>query len=222
MKCRATFNICAIMVILLITWGLSSKSFDRWQKARQFLVSVTIAPEPKCSLSRVCLPDRFALNIRSGAANVVGPKICFEGKIIMSHVLNNVRPGLNIVVVNDESGDVENVDSLNMKNGNTEEILEYLRNIKPGMIVLAASFGDVTQVLTDEIREVFVGMGSTLIEAVKSRDGWVFAGRAGAQNKSLYEKHAVSNKETNIYEGWPGIVEIGGCFPKTLTGGLNL
>lgn len=42
--------------------------------------------------------------------------------------------------------------------------------------------------LTDEVREVLVGMGSTLIKSVKARDSWVFAGRAGMGYKSLYEK----------------------------------
>lgn len=42
--------------------------------------------------------------------------------------------------------------------------------------------------MTKEMREVFAGMGSTLIKSVKHRDSWVFAGRAGTGNKSLFEK----------------------------------
>lgn len=42
--------------------------------------------------------------------------------------------------------------------------------------------------MTKEMRDVFVGMGSTLITSVKHRDSWVFAGRAGAENKTLFEK----------------------------------
>lgn len=38
------------------------------------------------------------------------------------------------------------------------------------------------------MREVLVGMGSTLIKSVKARDSWVFAGRVGSEDKSLYEK----------------------------------
>lgn len=37
--------------------------------------------KPKCSLPRVCPLDHFAFRIRSGAANVVGPQICFEGQM---------------------------------------------------------------------------------------------------------------------------------------------
>lgn len=81
------------------------------------------------------------------------------------------------------------------------------------MIVLVASFGDVTPKwgwflergsggeevllgvpplsllrLTEEVRGLFAGMGSALVKSVKARDNWVFAGRAGCADRSLYEK----------------------------------
>uniref|UniRef100_A0A3B3UF70 Si:dkeyp-67f1.2 n=1 Tax=Poecilia latipinna TaxID=48699 RepID=A0A3B3UF70_9TELE len=171
---------------------------------------------PKCSLSAVCPSDHFAFKIQSGAANVVGPKICFDGKNIMSHIMNNVGRGLNIVVVNGENGVVEKFGHLNMISGN---ILAYLNEIKPGMIVLVASFDDAATKMTDEIRQMFVEMGSTLIGSVKRRDNWVFAGRTGIKIKSFFEqvKYIKQNdKETNIFDGWPGMVEVGGCFPRTI------
>lgn len=218
----------AVIAVLLITLGISVSFFNIREKARNIIgftdkiqptfKTATAAPEPKCDVSRVCPPDHFALQIRSGAANTVGPKICFEGKIIMSYVLNNVGPGLNIVVVNGENGEVEKFACLNMRDHREMEAnLAFLSEIKPGMIVLVASFDDVTPKMTDEMRELFVGMGSTLIKSVKERDNWVFVGRVGAKDKSLYEKQAVNDKNTNIYEGWPEVVEVGGCYPRTLT-----
>ncbi|XP_044204675.1 protein FAM3C [Thunnus albacares] len=185
------------------------------------LCSVSVAtPEtaPKCGLSGICPPDHFAIHIRSGAANVVGPHICFEGKIIMAHLLNNVGPGLNIVVINGEKGDVEKFGYLNMKIGKPEDILAYLKEIETGKIVMVASYDDVTTKMTDEMREIFVGMGSTLIKSVKRRDNWVFVGKAGMRNNSSFEKQAVNDEKTNIYEGWPATVEVGGCFPRGADG----
>ncbi|XP_068567806.1 protein FAM3C [Cebidichthys violaceus] len=224
MRYQAVWNLAAVISILFITWILATNSsFDVREKAGHFLGFIdkskfqgTIA-EPKCSLTRVCPPDHFALRISSGAANAIGPKICFEGKIIMSYVMNNVGPGLNIVVVNGTNGKVEKFRHFNMFHGKTEEILAYLKEIKPGMIVLVASFEDVTPKMTDEIREVFVGMGSTLIKSVKRRDNWVFAGRAGTENKSPFEKQTVNDDKINIFEGWPDMVEISGCIPRNQT-----
>lgn len=36
--------------------------------------------------------------------------------------------------------------------------------------------------------DVLAAMGSALIESVKARDSWVFAGRAGMQRRSQFEK----------------------------------
>lgn len=212
--------------IVLITWGISINSFGAQERVKrilgfyedqpeQILKRATLRPRPKCGLSSVCPPNHFAVVVESGAANVVGPKICFDGKIIMSHVLNNVGSGMNIVVIDGKNGAVLKSGYLNMQVGNPDDILEYLKSIEPGMIVLVASFDDVTTKMTSEMREIFVGMGSSLIRSVKRRDGWVFAGRAGTGIKSLFEKQAVNDEKTNIYEGWPGIVEVGGCFPRS-------
>lgn len=57
-----------------------------WPLTWGSVLSATEAVEPKCSLSRVCPHDHFALHIMSGAANVVGPKICFEDKMYVHKV----------------------------------------------------------------------------------------------------------------------------------------
>ncbi|XP_043977194.1 protein FAM3C isoform X2 [Gambusia affinis] len=221
MKDRTLLTLTAVIVLLLIFFLIS---FDAQEKAQNVLGYNKIISEfttgtakvvPKCNLSAVCPSDRFAFKIWSGAANVVGPKICFDGKNIMSHIMNNVGPGLNIVVVNGENGVVEKFGYLNMISGNSAVILAYLKEIKPGMIVLVASFDDVATKMTDEIRQMFVAMGSTLIDSVKQKDNWVFAGRMGIKIKSVFEQRAESDKKTNVFEGWPERVEVGGCFPRT-------
>ncbi|XP_074535478.1 protein FAM3C [Halichoeres trimaculatus] len=171
----------------------------------------------KCSLSKPCPPDSYAFHLWSGAANIVGPKICFDGKILMSHVVNNIGPGINIVVINNESGVVVKLGFLNMENGNKDSMLDFLKTIPPGSIVLLASFRDVIPRMTDEMRDVFEEMGSTMVKSLKSRDGWVFAGKMGAKEKSIFEKVAANDKDTNLYDEWPRVVEIGGCYPKKLS-----
>ncbi|XP_029682796.1 protein FAM3C isoform X2 [Takifugu rubripes] len=218
MRHRAALYLLAAAVALLLTWKIPINSFDVQEKARNILDSnyidrikgkfkaVKTSADLKCRLSKVCPPDHFAMRLTSGAADVVGPQICFEGKIIMSHVLNNVGPGLNIAVIDGETGIVEKIGSINMQKGRKrgeaeEEVLEYLKEIKPGMIVLVASFGDVTPKLTEEVRGLFAGMGSALVTSVKARDNWVFAGRAGGADRSLYEKPSTKRKPTPTRAG---------------------
>lgn len=203
-----TFLTLTTVIVLLVIFFLTS--FDVRDKAQY----VSGFNERDTEFTTVCPPDHFAFKIQSGAANVVGPKICFDGRNIMSHILNNVGPGLNIVVVNGDSGVVEKFGYLNMITGNSADILAYLKEIKPGMIVLVASFDDTATKMTDEIRHMFAEMGSTLISSVKQRDNWVFAGRTGIKIKSFFEQRAKNDENTNIFDEWPEMVEVGGCFPR--------
>ncbi|MED6236956.1 hypothetical protein ATANTOWER_016764, partial [Ataeniobius toweri] len=102
MRDRTFLTLTAVVLLILIFF---LTSFDVQEKAPYVLGFNTIHTKfktveaaPKCMLSTVCPPDYFPFKIQSGVANVVGPKICFDGKNIMSHILNNVGPGLNIVV----------------------------------------------------------------------------------------------------------------------------
>ncbi|XP_060898953.1 protein FAM3C [Labrus mixtus] len=217
----AVFQLVAVVAaVLLLVWGVSI-TFDLQSDALLSLgfddsnpnKAESIEAAKKCSLSQVCPPESFPFHIWSGAAKVVGPKICFNGKIIMSNVLNNVGPGINIVEINGERAAVEKCYFLNMESGDKDQILSYLREIKPGSIVLAASYIDVTRRMTDEMREIFEGMGSSMIKTLNSHDSWVFAGKVGMKEKSLFEKLVVSDPKTNIYDEWPRVAELGGCFP---------
>ncbi|XP_022602575.1 protein FAM3C-like isoform X2 [Seriola dumerili] len=213
-----------VIAVLLMTWIVAMNLFDVQQKTSNILDKMKLGfqndinqNEPQCSVSTVCPPNHFSIQLRSGTANIIGPKICFDGKTIMSHVMNNVGRGLNIAVLNGETGAVEKFGYLNMRDGNSNEILAYLKEIKTGRIVLVASYDDVAEKLTDKMREIFVEMGSSFITSVRTRDSWVFAGRAGTEQKSLFEKQAVNDAKTNVYEGWPDMVEVSGCFPRTET-----
>uniref|UniRef100_A0A8D3B5H7 FAM3 metabolism regulating signaling molecule D n=1 Tax=Scophthalmus maximus TaxID=52904 RepID=A0A8D3B5H7_SCOMX len=212
----------AAVIAILITWHISSRSFDIKTRAgnllgfndeQQMRLQLRLESDPlqpKCNLSRVCPPNQFAVKITSGAANVVGPKICYEGQNIMSHVRNNVGRGLNIVVVDGETG---NLDGYRLLSGNSGAVLAYLSQIDPGMFVFVASYDNVEDKLSKEVREYFVEMGSTMVQSIKYRDSWVFAGRVGTRKK-LFETIAVSDEKTNIFEGWPEAVEVGGCYPR--------
>ncbi|NXY92243.1 FAM3C protein, partial [Alcedo cyanopectus] len=61
-------------------------------------------PPNKCGIQKSCPQNYFAFKIISGAANVVGPSICFDGMILMSSVKNNIGRGLNIALVNGKLG----------------------------------------------------------------------------------------------------------------------
>ncbi|XP_074787203.1 protein FAM3A isoform X3 [Athene noctua] len=197
-------------------------------------------PKFKCGLSRPCPPAHFAFRLLSGAANVIGPRICLEGRVLMSSVKNNVGRGLNIALVNGEgagrgggaglrghaltrappplppgvSGELIAARSFDMWAGDAEELLKFLRPLHEGTLVLVASYDDPATKLTDESRRLFGELGSAVAKDLAFRDSWVFLGAKGVQDKSPFEQHVRNSRSSNKYEGWPQALEMEGCVPR--------
>ncbi|XP_062853509.1 protein FAM3C isoform X2 [Trichomycterus rosablanca] len=168
---------------------------------------------PGCCPRQECPANHFPVFVRSGAANMVGPKICFNNQIAMSVGKDNVGIGLNIVLVNGETGEISKSKNFN---NNTAELLDFLKTVVKGDLVLLASYEDPAAELTDEIREIFAELGSSVIHSVKYRDSWVFAGATGLEKECLFEKLIVNDQEKNVYGDWPEMVELSGCIPRKI------
>ncbi|XP_063072360.1 protein FAM3C-like [Engraulis encrasicolus] len=93
-------------------------------------------------------------------------------------------------------------------------MLDFLRGIGPGQILLVASYDDPSIILKEESRELLRGLGSSAAQTLGARDGWVFAGQKAAEG-SAFEKHISSDEKTNTFDKWPAVIEISGCFKKT-------
>ncbi|XP_053156722.1 protein FAM3A isoform X2 [Hemicordylus capensis] len=157
-------------------------------------------PRPKkykCGLPQACPDQSLAFRITSGAANVIGPKICLEDKMLMSSVKNNVGRGLNIALVND-----------------VNELLKFIRPLHEGTLVFVASYDDPATKMNEETRKIFTELGSSIAKDLAFRDSWVFVGAKGVQDKSPFEQHIKNSKSSNKYEGWPEALEMEGCIPQ--------
>ncbi|XP_059130233.1 protein FAM3D isoform X1 [Peromyscus eremicus] len=174
----------------------------------------TGAPKTKCGLSKPCLDNFFAFKISSGAANVVGPSMCFENEIIMSPVRNNVGRGLNIALVNGTTGQVLRKGSFDMYSGEPKLLMNFLEEIPDSTLVLVASYDDPGTKMNDKIRMIFSNLGSSYANQLGFRDSWVFLGAKDLKNKSPFEQFLKNNPETNKYEGWPELLELEGCVPR--------
>ncbi|XP_069738390.1 protein FAM3A, partial [Phaenicophaeus curvirostris] len=159
-------------------------------------------------------PGHFAFRLLSGAANVIGPRICLEGRELMSSGKNNVGRGLNIALVNGVSGALIAAQAFDMWAGDNEELLKFLRPLHEGTLVLVASYDDPATKLTEETRRLFGELGSAAAKELGFRDSWVFVGAKGVQDRSPFEQHVRNSRSSNKYEGWPEALEMGGCVPR--------
>ncbi|XP_030072418.1 protein FAM3C [Microcaecilia unicolor] len=177
-------------------------------------VRATKPPRYKCGIAKACPEKHFTFKMASGAANVVGPKICLNDNILMSGVRNNVGRGINIALVNGKTGDVIESKCFDLWGGDVAPFIEFLKKIPDGTVVLMATYDDGATKLNDEARKLIAELGSTSISALAFRDNWVFVGGKGIKTKSPFEQHIKNNKDTNKYEGWPEVVEMEGCVPQ--------
>lgn len=173
----------------------------------------TRPPRHKCGLSKSCPEDHFAFKITSGAASVVGPKMCFQDNVIMSGVKNNIGRGINIALLNGKTGELTKSESFDMWTGDVNLLIKFLKEIEDGSIVMMATFDDPATKINNEARNLIADLGSSSISILGFRDNWVFVGGKGIKTKSPFEQHIKNNAETNKYEGWPEVLEMEGCIP---------
>ncbi|XP_024239685.1 protein FAM3A isoform X1 [Oncorhynchus tshawytscha] len=226
MRLAGPMRAVAVLLLLGLTWVLASSILggDSSSLVKHFFSGTNEEPTAgmwqetkprryKCGLSAPCPQKHLAFRLVSGAANVIGPKICLEDKILVSSVKNNVGRGLNIALVNGVSGELLDTKSFDMWAGDVTDLLKYLRPLHEGTLVFVASFDDPATKLNDEARRLFEELGSTVVKDLTFRDSWVFVGAKGIENKSPFEQRMKNSKSSNKYEGWPESLEMDGCIP---------
>uniref|UniRef100_A0A8C3S3P4 FAM3 metabolism regulating signaling molecule A n=1 Tax=Chelydra serpentina TaxID=8475 RepID=A0A8C3S3P4_CHESE len=142
----------------------------------------------KCGLPQPCPELHLAFRLVSGAANVIGPKICLEDKMLMSSVKNNVGRGLNIALVNGVNGELIDARFFDMWAGDVNELLKFIRTLHEGTLVFVASYDDPATKMNEETRKIFSELGSSVAKELGFRDSWVFVGAKGVQDKSPFEQ----------------------------------
>ncbi|XP_045894196.1 protein FAM3C-like [Micropterus dolomieu] len=217
-----------VPVVVLITFVLqnygifaaTAYTFD-WRRA----LSEGAAPQtpktpPKqsgsCVINKECPEDHFSFFIQSGAANVVAPKICIQNKLVLGSVLNNAGYGINIVIINGKTGEVTKIASFEMYSGDVKPLIELLKSITDGSVVLMASYDEPSTKLNEDARKLISELGSSAVKSLGFRDNWVFVGGKGAAVQSSFEKLIKNDNAKNKYQNWPEIIDLQGCIPKYL------
>uniref|UniRef100_A0A8C0TG74 FAM3 metabolism regulating signaling molecule A n=1 Tax=Canis lupus familiaris TaxID=9615 RepID=A0A8C0TG74_CANLF len=199
MRLAGPLRIVALIVAVGLTWivvsillGGPGSGFPRIQ---QLFISPdnSATPEPrarkyKCGLPQPCPEEHLAFRMVSGAANVIGPKICLEDRMLMSSVKDNVGRGLNIALVNGVSGELIEARAFDMWAGDVNDLLKFIRPLHEGTLVFVASYDDPATKMNEETRKLFSDLGSKNVKDLAFRDSWVFVGAKGVQNKSPFEQ----------------------------------
>ncbi|XP_032267522.1 protein FAM3D [Phoca vitulina] len=229
MRVSGVLRLLALIFALVATWifissyssfNMKTLRLPRWPapspaaSTKGWSVPSTAVVRTKCGLSKPCPDNFFAFKISSGAANVVGPKMCFENLVIMSPVKNNVGRGLNVALVNGTTGLVLTQNCFDMYSGDVNLLVKFLKEIPEGTLVLMASYDDPGTKMNDETRKLLSSLGSSYANQLGFRDSWVFLGAKDLKDKSPFEQFLKNNPDTNKYDGWPELLELEGCVPQ--------
>ncbi|XP_038666449.1 protein FAM3C-like [Scyliorhinus canicula] len=217
MRVAAVIRGIVVLLVSVLTLFLAS----RFVSSKENLNGVKYLAEPEvkkslCNSEIHCPANHFSFKVISGAASVVGPNICFNDKVIMNGIKNNIGRGLNIALVNASTGELLVTDFFDMWSGNVKLLVDFLLTVKPGTIFLLATFDDPATKMTDEARTLLSELGSSLIHSVNFRDNWVFVGAKPIKEKSPFEQIVKNDKTKNKYGNWPEAVEMEGCVPRKL------
>ncbi|KAM4573659.1 protein FAM3C isoform 1-T3 [Odontesthes bonariensis] len=212
---KVAFVLVPILLLIIVGFQMYiNPSTDSAARETDNVVSKRSAGT--CSVKKVCPEDQFSFYIQSGAANAVGPKICVQNNLILGTILNNVGVGINIVTINGKTGEILKKGHFDMYAGEVEPLIEFLKSIETGSVVLVASFDEPASKLNDEARQLIAELGSSSIKLVGFRDSWVFVGAKGLTMKSNFEKYIKNDQSKNKYENWPEMLDVDGCIPKLL------
>ncbi|OCT56887.1 hypothetical protein XELAEV_18004249mg [Xenopus laevis] len=226
MRCTVTVRVALVLLTLFTTWYFAGELYpnkvDMKSLRRIFDNKEEEAPKEKvkfsCGNDKPCPDGYFAFRIISGAANVVGPSFCFD------NIMCIVSGGRVIVPVKDpnhmflactaSNGTLIKTGSFDMYFTDVKLLLEFLKPVQDGTLVLVASYDDPGTNLNEEARALFTSFGSSYAKKVHFRDAWIFVGGKGINTESPFEQYLQNNKETNKYDGWPEVLEMEGCIPR--------
>lgn len=168
-----------------------------------------------CEMKKQC-DSRMEIpfQVVSGAANIIGPSICVNGKWLMSNSIGNVNRGMNVAVVDGRDGDSPKVQVFDLYGQDSGTFKKFLSELGENEIVFMATFDDATQRFDKEARDAVAALGSQSATKLAFRDNWIFVGGKKLKSQPAWEEHVASDKEKNKFGNWPGTITMEGCIPK--------
>ena len=163
------------------------------------------APAPKrqkCDHWSPCPPDTYAYRLLSGGGRDKYAKICFEDEVLIGEKTGNVARGINIAVVNYNSG----------------PMAKFIQSTPSKSLLFMVTHDDGSSKLKAQAKDAIEALGSKEIKNMKFRSSWVFVAAKGFELPSEIEREKInhSDQSRNRYAGWPAEIQIEGCIPKGL------
>ncbi|KAL7983618.1 hypothetical protein Chor_000494 [Crotalus horridus] len=174
----------------------------------------------KCHHWSPCLPGNYAYRIVSGGGKERFPQICFEDKLLLSKQEGNAGRGINIAIVDYNTGKVAAANYFDMWEGEfSKPMTDFINKAPQKSLIFIVTHDDGSTKLKEDGKKAIAELGSKEIRNLKFRSGWVFLAAKGFKLPENIQKEKIihSDNSKNRYSGWPAEIQIEGCIPRNLT-----
>lgn len=171
-------------------------------------------PMEHCGLKTACAAKQFPVMISTGSESTKLPEICVSGYMVMDGELNNAGRGMNVVIVDPQTGKPKSVSRFDTYEKDSLNMELYLDSMKPGDIVIAVAHDDASRKLNFHTREKLNQLGSGMAQNIKFRDVWFFVGQKGIDGFTNMEKISYAGMDAE----WPTPIIEAFCVPDKIVG----
>ncbi|XP_063161403.1 protein FAM3B isoform X1 [Candoia aspera] len=232
-SCRNFMKFGGFIIASLCAWYLGSllayfipedslaSTFEQLQnfpeKPKIFMPS---PKRQKCDHWSPCLPGSYAYRILSGGGKERFPKMCFEDELLISQQQGNAGRGINIAILDYNTGKVVVTQYFDMWEGEfSRPMTDFIQKAPLGSLLFMATLDDGSTKLQNDGKKAIAELGSKEIWNLRFRSGWVFLAAKGFKLPENIQKEKIihSDNSKNRYNGWPAEIQIEGCIPRNLT-----
>uniref|UniRef100_A0A6I8P8A5 FAM3 metabolism regulating signaling molecule B n=1 Tax=Ornithorhynchus anatinus TaxID=9258 RepID=A0A6I8P8A5_ORNAN len=157
------------------------------------------APPPKrqkCDHWTACPPDTYAYRLLSGGGKDNFAKICFEDELLIGEKKGNVARGINIAIVNYNTGKVTQTQYFDMYEGdNSGPMTAFIKNAPERSLLLMVTHDDGSTRLKNDAKSAIEALGSKEIQNMRFRSSWVFLAAKGFQLPDYLQREKINHSD---------------------------
>ncbi|CAL1292249.1 unnamed protein product [Larinioides sclopetarius] len=168
---------------------------------------------PHCGLPKTCSKDEFSVHLYTGKDHTDEPRLCVDGKYIISKSVNEGGRGLNVAIIDNLTRTIIRVSHFDTYEKESNGLETMLLTLRPGDILILITFDEPSRKLSRIARLLFYDLGSALIQNLGYRSSWYLITQKGMSGFSPFEDlHLVDSS------GWPQHHDIRFCVPFEIKG----
>ncbi|XP_015283604.1 PREDICTED: protein FAM3B [Gekko japonicus] len=217
-------SICAWYLGSLFAYIIPEDSlaatFDNIQKVGEKpILRAPLPKRQKCDHWSPCPPGSYAYRLLSGGGKEKMAKICFEDEQLISEEKKNAGRGINIAIVDYDTGKCTDAKYFDMWEGEfSGDMTDFIKKAPQGSLLLMVTHDDGSTKLKENAKKAIADLGSKDIQNIRFRSSWVFMAAKGFKLPDNLEKEKInhSDNKMNRYGGWPAEIQIEGCLPRNL------